>query len=478
MKHLKHLFTALLLLYSAIVFAEEVTIGGITYNIIVKAKQATVIAGKTKYAGPVVIPASIEHNDVIYNVTSIGELAFYNCQELTSIIVGDSVTSINDDAFYNCSKLTSVILGDNVSSIGNRAFSYCSNLTNIEMPDNVTSIGYSAFSDCIGLTDFEIPSGVTNIGSYAFSDCSGLVSITIPDGVTSIGYSVFSGCSGLTSVEIPNSVTTIENYTFSSCTSLTSIIIPNSVTKIKDCAFMNCSGLANVTIGKLVRYINSNAFAKCENLSNVYCLAKTVPFTSSDAFDESYPEYMTLYVPAEAIDEYKTREPWCNFGTIVTLTPKCANPVISYSNGKLLYECETQGVEFVSEIKCDDANKYFSNSIDLSATYCISVYATASGYENSETVNATLCWIENGENDNTTNVINIQATAVLVTSSNGVLTISYPLDGEEVTVCTVDGALIATATIESGSATIATGLSKGSVAIVKVGEKSIKIAVY
>ena len=192
---------------------------------------------------------------------------------------------------------------------------------------------------------------------------------------------------------------------------------------------------------------------------------------------------MILHVPAEAIDSYKTTAPWSSFGTIVTLdgdiaeTPKCANPVIKYSDGKIEIECETADAEFITTVTNSYAGNYYSNNFELSATYNITVYATATGHENSETVNATLCWIESEENDNTINVINIPATAALITSSNEVLTISSPLDSEIISAYTIDGMLIDECTIENGTAVIETGLSKGTVAIVKIGEKSIKVVV-
>ena len=370
--------------------AEKVTIDGIKYDVVTKAKQATVIRGGN-YSGDIVIPSEITHNNVVCSVTSIGYEAFYECTGLTSVVIGNSVTSI---------------------------------------------------------------------GYYAFDGCSRLTNVTIPSSVTSIGYSAFYRCSGLTSVTIPNSVTSIGNY-----------------------AFSRCSGLTNVTIGTGVNNIGSEAFAKCSNLTDVYCLATSVPSTYSDAFNESYPEYITLHVPEEAIDSYKTTAPWSSFGTVVTLdgdvteTPKCATPTVLYSNGKLLFECETEGAEFITDVTCSDIKKFYDSEIAFSATYNISVYATATGYENSDIVNATLCWVECECEGDDTGIINIPAKAVLVTSSNGSISISCSLDGESVAVYTTAGTLIATTTIENGTATVATGLSKGSVAIVNIAGKSIKVAV-
>ena len=277
------------------------------------------------------------------------------------------------------------------------------------------------------------------------------------------------------------SVASIGRGAFYECLSLASIELPNSVVSVGESAFTKCSGLTSVTIGSGVSFIYEQAFAKCDNMADVYCLATSVPQTSRDVFNELYLGYMTLHVPAEAINGYKTTAPWSSFGTIKANEdvemPTCATPVVSYSNGELFFECETEGAECVTDIKCNDNNRFYGNCINLSATYSISVYAMATGYENSETVNAALCWIENGDVDNGNNIINVPATAALITSASGSVSVSCSLDGEAVAVYTTDGVLIGAVAIDSGTATIATGLSKGSIIIVNIGEKSVKVVV-
>ena len=184
---LRALFLSLAVLLSLPILAVEVEIDGINYDLIPKGKVATVIAKSSgKYSGEVIIPESVEHEGTAYSVTSIGNKAFYDCDGLTSVTIGNSVTSIGERAFYSCSGLTSVTIGNSVTSIGKDAFGYCSRLTSVTIPNSVESIG-----------------------DYAFRDCKSLISVTIGNSVTSIGQGAFQYCSGLTSVTIPNSVTII-----------------------------------------------------------------------------------------------------------------------------------------------------------------------------------------------------------------------------------------------------------------------------
>ena len=226
------LLIVMLLSTAASAFAvEEVEIDGLWYEVVAKAKEAKVIQHKNnvKYNGDIVIPETVVYEGVTYSVTSIGDYAFWDCSDLTSVTIPNSVTSIGDRAFWDCSGLKKVIVKDIAAWCG------------ISFSDNPLSHSHHLYSDeNTEITELIIPNSVTSIGEYAFEYCYGLTSVTIGNCVTSIGDAAFCGCSGLTSVTIPNSVTSIGDYAFQNCSSLTSVTIPNSVTSIENSAFSGC----------------------------------------------------------------------------------------------------------------------------------------------------------------------------------------------------------------------------------------------
>ncbi len=482
---MKKLFLSMILLaLPLVVSAYDCEVDGFYYNLVPKGNVAEMTSGDTKYSGSVTIPEKFTYDGVEYSVTTIGNYTFSGCSGLTSVTIPNSVTSIGDRAFYLCHDLTSVTIPNSVISIGVGAFSNCSGLTSVTIPNSVTYIGAGAFHSCIGLTSVSIPNSVTNIESETFLFCSSLTSVTIPNSVVFIGASAFCYCTSLTSAIIPNSVISIGGSAFQ-CTALTSVTIPNSVGYIGNWAFRGCSDLSSVTIPNSVTTIGSYAFADCSKLENVYCLTEQVPYTNTNAFDKSYPENAMLYVPAESLNEYKTTEPWSLFGTIKAISgtgeepTKCATPTISYGGKRLTFSCETEGVEYVYEIKDADIKKGYDATVDLTATYEISVYATKAGYENSDIATATLVWTDAIFTETTEPATSAKAVQesipVLISAKSGNISVRCEADGQEVNVYTIDGLSLGSATVKNGEALISTSIPSGDIAVVKVGGRSMKV---
>ena len=244
------------------------------------------------------------------SVTSIGDMAFYGCNSLTSVNIPDSVTSIGYSAFYGCNSLqyneykNGLYLGNENNPYIILVKAKSTDITSLTIHKDTKSIDGGCFSDCTSLTTISVeadnpnyssqdgilynkekteiiyilksisgavvlPNSVTSIGNYAFSGCSSLTSVTIPNSVKSIGSCAFYCCSSLTSITIPNSVKSIGDMAFSYCSSLTSITIPNSVKSIGSCAFYCCSSLTSITIPNSVKSIGDMAFSYCSSLTSI-----------------------------------------------------------------------------------------------------------------------------------------------------------------------------------------------------------------
>ena len=453
---MKKLFVFLFSLILSVVFstsasAYDVKIDGIYYNLNSEGKTAEVTVNwNDRYSGEVVIPSSITVEGKEYTVKSIGNEAFYKCSGLTSVDIPNSVTSIGDYAFGGYTGLTS-----------------------INIPNSVTSIGDCALFGCSGLKDVII---VNNMFVHLPETYSGHYSI--PENISQIIGGAFYNCKGLTSVTIPNSVTSIGDYTFYNCSGLTSVTIPNSVTSIGDYTFYNCSGLTSVTIPNSVKSIEYGAFKSCSNLENVYCYAEKFSSIDNDIFSDSYIESATLHVPSSALSYYQTTEPWSGFGTIKALegteaeTKKCEKPVISYNNGELFFTCATEGVEYISKINSDDFNSFYTQLVQLSGCYNISVTATKAGYDNSDVATAKLYWLPTS--DMGTNINTAKTRGVVIQSAGGFITLSGLDTNERVDFFAIDGVALGSATATDGTATFSA--TSGTIVVAKIGKESVKIA--
>lgn len=456
--------------------------------------------------------------EIPHGVNSIGNYAFSECYYLEKVTISGNDCIIGTDAFSLDHNLKELDLQEGLKVIGDRAFRGCQYLSTINIPNSVTSIGDNAFQDCNGLTsvnidnleswcnidfgdygnpllyanhlflngaeirELNIPESIASIGRWAFAGCSSLISVNIPPTVTSILDGAFSNCENIARVSIPDGVKTIGSYAFYWCNSINSITIPNSTTYIGHGAFEYCKNLTNVILGCGVNIIRSMAFASCINLKDVYCYALTVPNTESDVFQDSFIETASLHVTVATYHLFFQTEPWKNFKEILTIDgdipeiPKCSKPTINYQNGILTFLSETDGVDFISEITDIDIKKNYTNEVHLTASYNITVFATKPGYDDSNVAYATLCWIDK-EPTIATDVMQVHANAVLIQNDGGIFTVHGIDDGTQVSVYDVDGTEAGRTVSRNGGALISTNLRPGSIAIVKISEKSVKVIV-
>ncbi len=281
------------------------------------------------------------------SVTKIENEAFMSCRDLESVNIPTSVTQLDQSVFVvtnlkrvytddlaawcmidfmgpiefgndlpygqlyvNNQPVTTLHIPESITHIKPYAFTF-SNIEQVQLHNAIESIEYNAFEHA-GIKSIIIPNSVTAIGHGAFNDCQSLESVVLPERLSKLSSSMFNCCLQLKSIDIPQSVTVIEDGALYMCESLSEIIVPDGVKSVEGRAFAWCKNLETITFGSGVTKIGYSALAGCTKLDSIYLRATTPPTLEPHLFkdpDEGVPD-VTIYVPMDSVDEYKTSESW------------------------------------------------------------------------------------------------------------------------------------------------------------------------
>lgn len=165
------------------------------------------------------------------SVKKIGVGAFEWCDSLTEIKVKSNnnyFTDINGILFnkdktkiiqYPKAKTqTSYIIPSSVTTVGEDAFEECENLKSIILPKGLTSIEESAFSSA-GIETIEIPEGVQIISRSAFNSAL-IETIILPNNIVKIDEMAFRNCKNLKKIFIQNPQCEIDDWFTTICSNL------------------------------------------------------------------------------------------------------------------------------------------------------------------------------------------------------------------------------------------------------------------
>ena len=214
-------------------------------------------------AGAVTIPSNVNG----YSVKSLGNKAFFECSNITTLIIPNSITWIGQYVFSGCTSLKEIEFPPSLKTI-DRYGCYNSGVEKIVLPDGMTSIGNSAFRSCSNLQSVKIGKGTVTFGKNVFRDCSALSAITFDGTICRFnGEDAFRSCNSLISVTITDLGAWCKSwfYTVSSTplyyannllllkgnetAEIKNVVIPNDVTEISSYLFSGCNSLESVTIG-------------------------------------------------------------------------------------------------------------------------------------------------------------------------------------------------------------------------------------
>jgi hypothetical protein len=467
--------------------AYDFSIDGICYTITSETDFTVEVArnNSTPYSGEIVIPEQVTKNSQTYTVTGVGEQAFFNCENLSSLTIPKTVINIVGNPFVNTYNLTCVtvaadnpsfrsedgvlftkdgvlllypsgkadqeyLIPDGTTTINTGAFSSCKNLRVLKMHNSVKEIKERAFYNT--LEEITLSESLESIGAQAFSHLS-ISTINLPLSLKRIGDDAFNGCDKLKSIFIPESVEYIEdkqdaigwctgmetidvdpnNQYYSSidgvlynkdvtklmrCPSCNPNVewfeIPQTVTTISSCAFHTVNYLTRLTIPSGLTSIGTGAFYYCRNLNRVTCYAQTPPTTPNRPSSSQDPW------------EYSGR------GESTLYVPK---------GTKAAYQ----------SFSCHDLYRW-------------DIYPWAK-------------FKEIIEMDDNSGVSQICTDSVLISFSDTYFSIKGGKDGDIINVYATNGSKIGSAVIENGTARIKTSIQPSSVAVVKIGDKSVKVIV-
>ena len=261
------LMTAIFVTNGLMASAYDFMADSICYNVIGDNEVEVTYKGPIYYSGnyyrgDIVVPATVEHDGIVYQVTQLGMYAFTNSNNLTSVTMPNGLKTIKKYSLSNCKLVTHYDIPASVTLIEGGAF----NGTGLERI-NVDSAN-ECYCDIDGVlfdkqmstillypvnrdSEYIIPDGVTTIGSYAFYNNSKLIWLGIPEGVTAIEQGAFFNCSKLEEIEFPNSLVTIGEEAFRGCTSLTSVEITRNVAEIGFLAFFYCPKVTEFKVSRM-----------------------------------------------------------------------------------------------------------------------------------------------------------------------------------------------------------------------------------
>ena len=195
-------------------------VDGIYYNITGSNTVAVTYRDATynSYSGNVVVPSTVTYGGVTYTVTTVGNHAFYQCDNLISLELPGTVNRLESEAIQACPVLESLNLPEGLTYLGGYAISSLPMLKALYIPSTLTTVSYGSLTGLPGLESINVGGGNPKYDSR--DNCNALIETAnntllracrntfIPDGVTTIGDGAFANVP-ISKLYIPNSVTAI-----------------------------------------------------------------------------------------------------------------------------------------------------------------------------------------------------------------------------------------------------------------------------
>ncbi len=232
------------------------------------------------------------------NIYLINNKAFYQCTELTTVILNEGINFIGESAFEGCINLSSIIIPSSVNKIDKYAFQGCSKLSNITFNGSLPQIDIEAFNNIANNANINVNFDLWSLENRNSFKTYSNKNINFIDKnliVSSDGTTITKYIGTSNEVIIPLqingiNITTIGNKAFYFNINLVYIYFGDmnnsgsNITKIDDNAFNGTALTSFITIPKSVTYIGARAFYNNDLLDEVI-FEGTCPLLKFNVFD-------------------------------------------------------------------------------------------------------------------------------------------------------------------------------------------------
>lgn len=450
--------------------AYDIEYNGIYYNVVSLDEMTLAVAGGN-WVGDVVIPSSVIYNGRKFTVTKLSKKAMEVYAGLNSVTLPSTIKEIEESAIYDhgrpqgCAPYHLYIPKDNqIETLGWQAIWTNYGETNTLYFPKLRKYGCNAVG---GVSAISIPPRVeflTDGGSRISFGWNRKV--VFEEGACEYhNYYSFMGAyiAKVHELYLGRAMFFQENH--------------------KTISFIGFEDVKKLTIARTPDDVYNMDFVKLDGVDTLICYAPTPP-TSIRATTNSTYMNAKVFVPDASIEQYKSHEIWGKFWNIYPISQsiektQCEKPTILYVDGKLKIESSTSGSQCFYSISDADVVSDFpvNGDINLTATYNITAYAGADGYGYSETATATLCYIDGTFKTDGIETPQAAKRAVVISSHNGILTISGVELGEVVSLYSISGSKISSVKASSSSVSLEGKNLQSNVGIIKIGNESIKIQV-
>lgn len=276
------------------------------------------------------------------NVTSTETPIMMGIHQIYDPSDWDDLLTKSGDSFDNVSKIKVTSPSQNIFYLTKEDFTYDNEqkiytyvfdetgdyVFEYELIDHTKIESYMFFGT--SFNNIIIPNRIKFFNEYSCAMNINLSQITLPKSIISFNKMCFAMCNfssiGLENsnadLKIPNTITKIPSSCFGNITNLRTVELSDYITEIESNAFSDNPVLESIIIGSGITYISSYVFIGCPYLTS-FTIKSIVPPTIESSY--SLPENrdpLTIYVPAESVNAYKTATNWSNYASRIQAIPE------------------------------------------------------------------------------------------------------------------------------------------------------------